>query len=365
MLSGVEIEIQVVDPETGKTSTRYGEKIFKNAQANDQIVNEFFLCQVETITRPWETVSDVVDELREIQGGLYDDLRQEGLSPIHTGTHPIESGIGLPVTQNPRYINCKEEFGEGIQDSLITGLHLNIDTKYPVEMTYLLLQHVPMSVAVNPNSPLWHGKPSGHMDLRIQRWEPMFKRVGFPPLTMKTVAQYESIVKTLMKNGLIDGPGSIWWLIRPKLDKGVVEIRTPSTPGKITIIGAYLALFTGLVHRYEHFLDQGMKLPKYTVVDELMRKEALFSAMKHGIDGMDWDYLNQCMVPMKESIEKTLKFASDSVDSLGTHKQFADLEEILNGPSDAQRQLNVYTASNNNVHAVVRYLIDESWMFFE
>lgn len=362
--SGLELEVQTVNPSTGETNSKYGMDLYNKRQKGDRIVNELFLCQVETITDPHDSITGVLHELEQRQKDLYRDFSREGLCAIHTGTHPRETGAHLPTTPGERYSKFIAEFGPGIRDSLITGVHINIDTKHPVEMTYLLLKYVPISIAINPNAPFWAGKPSGYLDLRCLRWAPLFKRVMFPPLGMKHATDYTAIVNTLMQHDLIDGPSSIWWLVRPKLDLGVVEIRTPSTPLRLSTIGAYLALFVGLVYKYEQLLDQGMKLPNYSVMDEIMRDEAFFSSAREGRNGRDWDYQNQKMIPMEESINKAIEFIADTVDTLGIQKQYADLKRILAEPSDAEKQLMIYKKSGNNINSVVEFLMEESTQFF-
>ena len=87
--------------------------------------------------------------------------------------------------------------------------------------------------------------------------------------------------------------------------------------------------------------------------------ENKWRACRYGLDGKLIDFGAQAEADCRVLIRELLDFVDEVVDDLGTRDEMKYIEKMLETGSGADRQLDVYSKSNN-LKSVVDYIIDET-----
>lgn len=109
---------------------------------------------------------------------------------------------------------------------LAFGMHVHIgieDRELSMDVMNGMRYLLPHILCLANSSPFWLGKDTGLKSYRAVLLDAL-PRTGIPN-EFDSYADYESYVDTLLRTNSIQGPGQIWWDIRPHHRFPTLEIR--------------------------------------------------------------------------------------------------------------------------------------------
>ena len=173
---GIEQEIQIVDPDTGKLVGKV-DTILKNLKGSwgSTITRDYYDTQLEIVTGISDDFDQIKKGLPNLRAKAYEAAEGTGLGLIATGVNPISSS------------NSNENFGE--------HHHIGVDSvSEKVRVHNMLRNFIPELIALTVNSPYYNGELTGFMSTRIFR----SKHIKLPPrLSINTYKDWLSSPKSV------------------------------------------------------------------------------------------------------------------------------------------------------------------------
>ncbi len=156
---GIEQEIQVVDPDTGKLVGKV-DVMLNNLKGSwgSTITRDHYDTQLEIVTGISDDFEQIKKGLPNLRAKAYETAEGCGVGLIATGVNPISSS------------RSNENFGE--------HHHIGVkDAGEKVRVTNLLRNFIPELMALTVNSPYYEGHETGFMSTRVFR----SKHIKVPP----------------------------------------------------------------------------------------------------------------------------------------------------------------------------------------
>jgi glutamate---cysteine ligase / carboxylate-amine ligase len=133
--------------------------------------HEFAQQQVETATRPCDSLADVVAEVRAARHRVADAAARAGANVAALGTSPLT--FTSTVVPQPRYRAVAAAFGLTAREQLTNGCHVHVavaDDDEGVAVLDRIRSWLAPLLAISANSPFWQGDDSGYASFRSQVW---------------------------------------------------------------------------------------------------------------------------------------------------------------------------------------------------
>jgi carboxylate-amine ligase len=213
---------------------------------------------------------------------------------------------------------------------------------------------LPHVLALSTSSPFWLGHNTGLKSYRCEVFK-QFPRTDIPDY-FSSAGEYESYVNLLIKTRCIDNGKKIWWDVRPHPFFPTLEFRICDIPSRIDETIAIAALFQAIVAKLYKLLSMNMGFRLYR---RALIQENKWRAVRYGLDGKLIDFGKQSEVAARDLIVELLEFVDDVVDELGSRRELEYVHKILEGGTSADRQLRIYSETND-LKAVVDNLVKES-----
>lgn len=106
------------------------------------------------------------------------------------------------------------------------------------------------------------------------------------------------------------------------------------------------------------------KLRGHNVTFRMYRRRPLdenrWRASRYGIDGKLIDFGRKCEIDERELLHEMVEFIAPEVDELGSQREIAHVEKIINEGTGADRQLRVYEQTGD-IKAVVDHIVRETY----
>ena len=182
---GIEEEFQLVDPDSLELVSRI-EPILASVGGEtirERVGPELLQSMLEISTRIAVTVEEAVDEVVDLRSRLGRIAADHGVALAASGTHPFSRCDAQRVTERPRYTELADSLGWLVSRQPVFGLHVHIGAGSAAKAIACadgLRNHVPELLALSANSPLRHGRPTGHASTRATILEDL-PRTGLPP----------------------------------------------------------------------------------------------------------------------------------------------------------------------------------------
>ena len=169
---GVEEEFLLVEPGTGHPMAVAGTVLQAAGQAaGSDLEAELQQQQLETNSRPCQSLDDLHRELRRCRAAAATAARRAGAQAAALGTSPV------PVQPRPvrtsRYERMAEAFGLTAHEQLTCGCHVHVEVSSADEGVAVLDRARPwlaVLLALSANSPFWQGLDSSYASFRYQVW---------------------------------------------------------------------------------------------------------------------------------------------------------------------------------------------------
>lgn len=362
---GVELELQVVDAETGDLVSLANE-ILADVGAgrpegeHPKAKHELFQSIIEVITGVCDTPAEAHADLTATIAEVAAAAARRGARLASAGTHPFALSRDQVVSPQPRYHQLMERMQWPARRLLIFGTHVHVGVKSgerAITIINELRRHLPVFLALSASSPFFEGDDSGLSSARSKVFEAL-PTAGLPP-QLAEWSDFEEFMQTLMDARAITSIREVWWDIRPHPGFGTIELRICDAAPTVSETVAIAALAQALIHSIDQRIDDGTLPPpprEWTV------RENRWLAGRYGLDADlivdDPDAPTVTRVPARERIERLVAAVRPAALELGTA---ADLDRVLDiaaRGNGAERQRGI-VANGGSLADVVRHLVTE------
>jgi carboxylate-amine ligase len=180
-------------------------------------------------------------------------------------------------------------------------------------------------------------------------------RTGLPP-SLKSWADYQGFIDTLVKTNCIDEPTKIWWDIRPHPKFPTLEFRVCDICTKVEEAVCIAAIVQGIVAKLIKLRQHNMSFRPYR---HHLITENKWRAVRYGIEGRLIDFGKQQEIPMRFLATELLEFIDDVVDELKIRSAVEYIHTMMAEGTSADRQLAIYRETKD-LQAVVDNLVAET-----
>lgn len=343
---GIEQEIQVVDPDTGKLVGKV-DFMLSNLKGSwgSTITRDHYDTQLEIVTGISDDFEQIKKGLPNLRAKAYETAEGCGVGLIATGVNPISSS------------RSNENFGE--------HHHIGVkDAGEKVRVSNLIRNFIPELMALTVNSPFYEGHETGFMSTRVFR----SKHIKIPPRV--SVDSFESwkINPKPIEDKL--GGNIRYWDVTPFTENNLptVEVRLFDTQISISYSLGIAILLEAIALKAKKMNAQNITPPK---VNQSIIEHNRMQAILHGFGAhfkkdTDVEYLKggetcsfHCREPSNESaeisavkaIETLLLYIGPEIEEIGGKEEMKTITSALRtGESPASKQIKIEKSKD------VRYL---------
>jgi carboxylate-amine ligase len=332
---GVEEELMLVDPETGRL-TAVAEQAVRASDDEPEVERELFRQQIETMTKPCETLDDLASQLRAGRRAVTDAAAEAGAAAVAVPT-PVLVDRDDSITPQPRYERIREEYGELARTALASAMHIHVDVtdeEQGVRVLDGLRPWLPVLLAVSANSPYVRGRDTGHASWRSQIWS-RWPSHGSPE-AFGSAATYDEVRTTLTEWGAAIDDAMVYFDARLSVKYPTVEIRVADVCTDLDDAVLVAALARGLVTqlaatepagawRSDLILAATWRASRYGLADQLVHPD------------------ERRLAPAREVFESLVGFVRPALDDAGDRDRVEHLgERLLSRGGGATRQRRVF-----------------------
>lgn len=362
---GIEEEYQFIDPQSrellGYATQSMGSEqlLIREKQPELEFAQRIDSDSIEVGTPVCADIKEARSELVRIRSTLLEQANQEGFKLVAAGTHPFSHWAregrqpGLS-----RYRALIEDTQIIARRLLAFGMHVHIgieDRELAMDVMNGMRYLLPHILSLANSSPFWLGKDTGLKSYRAVLLDAL-PRTGIPN-EFDSYADYESYVDTLVRTNSIQGPGQIWWDIRPHHRFPTLEIRICDVLPSVEDTLAVTALIQAVV---AWMVDLRMGNMSFRLYDRTLIAENKWRAVRYGLQGKLLDFGIEQEVPVKSLIRELVDRVEPMLDRLNSRAEIEHIHKMLERGSSTDRQLGVWRQSDESLNAVVDDLIAET-----
>ncbi|MHC4910266.1 MAG: carboxylate-amine ligase, partial [Planctomycetota bacterium] len=303
---GVEIELQLVDRETGALTNRVEEILGRVPTELEPFIKpEFMQSYCEINTGVCHTVAEIERDLKEKLRWMHDTADELGVDILWGGTHPFSLWSDQKISRGERYAWLMDTMQYVARRLVVFGLHIHVGVDSgdkAIQMCDRLLRHLPTLLALSTNSPYWCGGDTGLASYRTKIMEAL-PTAGIPN-TLRNWSEYCWLVENLVETGFIESIREIWWDVRPHHSYGTVEIRIMDQPMNMKHLLGLVALTQSLVAGISADIDRGAYLYD---CHPMIAKQNKWHAARHGMDARLVDFDTMLAIPARQAASRLME----------------------------------------------------------
>jgi glutamate---cysteine ligase / carboxylate-amine ligase len=248
------------------------------------------------------------------------------------------------------YAAVGRDAGGVLRQSACCGLHVHVgmpDAETAIVAFNGMRKWMPLLQALAANSPYWHAQDSGLASCRTVRFHGL-PRTGLPR-AFRDWADYCQTMRELIRVADIDGPGSLWWDLRPHPSLGTLEVRMLDAQSSLEDVRGLVALVHCLT--YHEALTADPHHPSKELLDE-----AAYHAVR---DGLDARFSVGGPVQHVHGLARhALDLASGYAPELGCRESLDAVERLLAAGNGADRQRRAFR--HGGLRTVLAQLVHET-----
>jgi glutamate---cysteine ligase / carboxylate-amine ligase len=328
---GVEEELFLVDPVTGRQANASSAVQARLGALEGTVERELHACQVELITGICTSAAEAASAF----AGLRRAVLATGAGLLGSGTHPSAGEGEAEITDKERYEVIRDLLGDAVATP-VGGLHIHIgmpDAETAIRSFNGLRRHLPLLQALAANSPYRHCRDTGLASARevtVRGWP----RSGVPR-AMRDFADFEATTELLTRAADVPDYTWFWWKLRPHPRLGTVEVRALDAQTSLRDDASLIAL-THCLARYEAEADPEPDPPAEVL------EEGIFRAARFGVAARLPDASGH-LRPVAELLDDALGRARAYAGELGCAQELDGLPALLALGGGAGRQRAAYS----------------------
>ncbi len=356
---GVEIELQILDPET-LALVPQSEQILQVCKTHgiDRIKAEVHQSMLEIDSEIASNVKECYQflktRLKELTG-----LSQElGLQLAVLGTHPFQKWTDHQFSNRERYQSFHKKFRWLARRMNIYGLHVHVGVEsgeHALAVMRGVTRYLPHLLALSANSPFWQGIDTGMQSSRVNIIEAF--PYGGLSIPFASWRDFEYYYKGLHRAGAIRSLKDFYWYVRPNLSFGTIEFRICDAISSLEDTMAVVAL----IHSLVVFICQ--RLPKSpaewqpAMEYHWIAPENQWIAARDGLNGSIITNLEGGCQKISDSILELIEKLSPTAKQLNCYEELLHLNHLILQGNGAQRQRQLYRKTKS-LEQVVRASIE-------
>lgn len=353
---GIEEEYQIIDPITRELRSHISVMLEEGGMIlGERVKPEMHQSIIEVGTDICANVTEAARDVKLLRAAIARLAKKHGLRIMASGTHPFSDWKTQDITEKDRYRVLVDDLQDVARGNLIFGMHVHVgieDKNLAIDLINQARYFLPHLLALSCSSPFWLGRETGLRSNRSSIFK-NFPRTGIPGV-FNSYAEFDSYVQTLVKTNCVDNGKKIWWDLRPHSIYNTIEFRVCDLPTDYRTSIALAALIQAIVAKLYVLRKQNMA---FRVYPSALIEENKWRAYRYGLDGKLIDFGKNMEVPTRELILELLDFVDEVVDDLGSREALEHVHTILANGTDADRQLKVYSLTND-LKAVVDDICD-------
>jgi glutamate---cysteine ligase / carboxylate-amine ligase len=323
---GVEEELFVVDPVTGREANSSAAVIERLGDTSGTVAQELHACEVELITEVQRTAGDAVAALASLRRAV----RETGAGLLGSGTHPSAPEGDAEITDKERYERIRYLLGDAAVTP-VAGMHVHVgmpDAETAIAVFNRLRERLPLLQALAANSPFRHGRDTGLASSReivMQGWP----RSGVPQ-ALRDFEDFCELSTLLCRAADVEDYTWFWWKLRPHPRLGTVEIRAFDAQASLEDAGAIIALVHCLAR-------DAAERPSTAAVPPELIEEGMFRAARFGTDA-SLPGADGRLRPLSELLADARESAAPHAKELGCEAELESLDGLVQRSGGAGRQ---------------------------
>jgi carboxylate-amine ligase len=355
MTLGVEIELQIIDPQTRDLSPG-APGLLERLPADPQIRPELLQAMIEVSTGVCADVGQVRRDLEAGVARLRGAAHDLGLDLAAAGSHPFARWRERLVYPSERFESLMDRNRWLARRLMIFGLHVHVgmrDGPHAVAMLNGMLPYLPHLLAVSASSPFWQGYDTGLASSRITLFEAL--PTAGHPCTFRSWPEFQELYAAMAASRAIGSIKDLWWDIRIQPDYGTVELRICDGLPTLSETVAVVALVQALLARLDADYRDGRTFepPPYWVL-----RENKWRASRWGLEAeIVLDETGRTRL-LREDLDRLLPELETVAGPLGCAAELQRIGAMIAGGLSYERQRQVF-ARTQQAEAVADSLIRE------
>jgi carboxylate-amine ligase len=356
---GVEEEYQLLDARTGELRSR-ARYVIAGDWA-DALKAEMQEHTVEVETAVCEATTCIRDDLARLRFTAAVAAEAQGLRIAAAGTHPASPAEGHRFNPAPVYQELREEYRRLAESQAIFGMHVHVGVPEGTDrarVANVVRLHLPLLLALTASSPYFEGHDTGHASYRSVLWR-RWPRTGAPP-RFRDDAEYAALVRWLVQSGRIDGPGRLYWDLRPHHVYPTVEVRIPDCTPRLDDAIAAAALTRVIVAGAAEGLLDDTPLPD-PLVQTLLSDNA-WRASRYGPQALlaDMESAGPRTITAADAVGRLAERLQGVAGALGEAGEMDRLPELLRRGCAADAIRRRAAETEGDLGRVALWLADET-----
>ncbi len=352
---GVEIELQLLDPETLNLAPRAADLLAATTE-NKKIKPEFYLSTVEINTGICKNVQEVEQDLSASLDYMTNVGKTLGLNFATTGCHPFAKYADCVISPTERYHELIDRNQWLTRRMTVYGMHVHLGMKDGdecIRFNNFFMNFLPHLLALSSSSPFWQGDDTGLASCRPTTYEAL--PTAGRPYMVANWREFEHLYGVLKKSGAIKSLRDLWWDMRPSPVYGTLEIRVCDG---LATLEETLALVS-FIHLLAHwFREQGSWMDRVLAPPTWIIRENKWRAIRHGAEADLVTSSEGASQPIRDDIEQWLNKIAPITKQLDYGSYIQALRGILYNGTSTQRQRHVFQ-KNHSLKDVVQHNIAE------
>lgn len=346
---GVEIELQILDRETGDLAPG-AIRILKACEQEkiDGVAAELMQSMIEIKTSVCKNVDEAKNQLFPALRRVRNIAASLGYDLSMGSTHPFHRTSTSTVYPAERYEKILDRLGWLTYQRVMFGLHVHIGMPsgdMAIGAINHLMQYLPHLIAASASSPFWQGVDTGLMSSRIALYR-LLPHAGLP-LYFSDWKEFRNYCKVMRDTRAIGSFKDIYWDIRPRPDFGTIEFRVCDLPLTLTETLRLAALVRSLTVSGLRLLEERPALRKGNIKRHWIAVENKWLATRYGLQAT---YIRTpsgkrrvLSHDLSEMIERLMPVAKE----LGDDKYLAGLQPAAKIDTGSDQQRRFFRESGN------------------
>ena len=352
---GVELELQLLDPETMNLVAGAPAILQKTADVA-HVKAELIESTIELNTDVCEDVAAVRRDLQERISQLLAVTDALGYQVACVGTHPFSKWVEQRITDSERYRRLVDQCQWPARRLMIFGVHVHVGVasgEKAIAVSNGLTTYLPHLLALSASSPFFNGADTGLASSRSKIFESL-PTAGLP-YRLLNWAEFQRLMITLVSAKAIESIREIWWDVRPHPNFGTIEVRICDGLPTLDEVMAVTALIQALVVWLGDKYDEGMYMPlhRHWIVRENKWRAARWSTEAEIIVDEDGN-----LERLDESLGALVEEVTPVAKRLGGDTELQGVGAMLGSGLSYRRQRRIYEETGDYT-AVMKALVRE------
>ena len=352
---GVELELQLLDPETMNLVAGAPAILQRTADVS-HVKAELIESTIELNTDVCEDIAAVRRDLTGRIGQLLAVTDELGYQVACVGTHPFSKWVEQRITDSERYRRLVDQCQWPARRLMIFGVHVHVGVESgekAIAISNGLTTYLPHLLALSASSPFFNDADTGLASCRSKIFESL-PTAGLP-YRLLNWAEFQRLMITLVSAKAIESIREIWWDVRPHPNFGTIEVRICDGLPTLDEVMAVTALIQALVVWLGNQYDEGEYLPlhRHWIVRENKWRAARWATDAEIIVDEDGN-----LERLDESLARLVEAVTPVAKQLGSHVELQGVGAMLRTGLSYRRQRRIYDETGDYAE-VMKALVRE------